>query len=88
MDISGMPLVLAVMGFGSSGVISGLAMAQTRLWSLYDERNELWVKVDSQELTIDELMRRLDHRAAPAYSRESGTAIGDWTRPKQPPARR
>ena len=82
MDLSGVPLVLAAMSFGGAGIIGGLAIAQTRIWSLYDERNELWVKVDSQELTIDELLRRLEQRAAAAYPRTSSSAMSDWTRPK------
>ena len=82
MELSSLPLVLAATAFGCAGIVMGLAIAQARIWSLYDERNELWLKVDSQELKISELHRRLEQQNTRSSQAEPGMRAGDWLRPR------
>jgi hypothetical protein len=56
--------LMAIAATASCGVVYGLAMAQSRIRSLYQERNRALLQVDAQAATIDRLLRRQQQRCA------------------------
>jgi hypothetical protein len=46
----------------SCGIVYGLAMAQSRIRSLYEERNAALLRASSQAATIDRLLQRQQQR--------------------------